>query len=374
MIRRPVARSVARSPPRPRPSCSSPRRARARRGRRCTIRARSTSPTSSSSPSAARTPRPTGRPTASGWSSSRPARPTPATRSSRCRAARRRAPSSVSTGKGRTTCAYYFYPAGERIALRLDPRRRRRLPAAARHVEGLRLAHRPGLRPLDGEAGRQRPEAADRLARLRRRGDRLPDRRPHRLHLDARRRPRALHDERRRQRTSQRITNDPGYDGGAFFSADCKQIVWRAVASRGGGARRVPRAARRAPGAAEPARASGWPTPTAATRARSRSSASPPSRPTSSRTASASSSRRTTATRRGASSTSGRSTSTAATSSGSPGRGGFDGFPIFSPDGKRLAFGSNRNQGKPGETDVFVARWVETPAAPAAIARRRTRR
>ena len=37
---------------------------------------------------------------------------------------------------------------------------------------------------------------------------------------------------------------------------------------------------------------------------------------------------------------------------------GFDGFPMFSPDGRQLAFGSNRNQGKPGETDVYVADWV----------------
>ncbi len=37
---------------------------------------------------------------------------------------------------------------------------------------------------------------------------------------------------------------------------------------------------------------------------------------------------------------------------------GFDGFPMFSPDGRWLAFSSNRNQGKPGETDVYVARWV----------------
>ena len=40
---------------------------------------------------------------------------------------------------------------------------------------------------------------------------------------------------------------------------------------------------------------------------------------------------------------------------------GFDGFPMFSPDGTRLVFASNRNQGKPGETDVYVARWVEEP-------------
>jgi hypothetical protein len=47
-------------------------------------------------------------------------------------------------------------------------------------------------------------------------------------------------------------------------------------------------------------------------------------------------------------------------------RDGFDGFPMFSPDGTRLAFASNRNQGQPGETNVFVARWVDR--APAATA------
>jgi TolB protein len=36
----------------------------------------------------------------------------------------------------------------------------------------------------------------------------------------------------------------------------------------------------------------------------------------------------------------------------------FDGFPMFSPDGKRLAFCSNRHNGRPGETNVFVADWV----------------
>lgn len=36
----------------------------------------------------------------------------------------------------------------------------------------------------------------------------------------------------------------------------------------------------------------------------------------------------------------------------------FDGFPMFSPDGKKLVFASNRNQAKEGETNVFIADWV----------------
>ncbi|MEZ6017044.1 MAG: hypothetical protein R3F49_18150 [Planctomycetota bacterium] len=35
----------------------------------------------------------------------------------------------------------------------------------------------------------------------------------------------------------------------------------------------------------------------------------------------------------------------------------FDGFPMFSPDGEWLAFSSNRGDGIPGDTNVFVAKW-----------------
>lgn len=37
----------------------------------------------------------------------------------------------------------------------------------------------------------------------------------------------------------------------------------------------------------------------------------------------------------------------------------FDSFPMFSHDGKKLVFASNRNPQKPRATDIFVADWVE---------------
>ena len=37
----------------------------------------------------------------------------------------------------------------------------------------------------------------------------------------------------------------------------------------------------------------------------------------------------------------------------------FDGFPMFSPDGKKLVFASNRNAKERGETNLFVADWVD---------------
>ncbi len=37
----------------------------------------------------------------------------------------------------------------------------------------------------------------------------------------------------------------------------------------------------------------------------------------------------------------------------------FDSFPMFSADGKKLVFGSNRNPKKPRATDIYIADWLE---------------
>ena len=38
----------------------------------------------------------------------------------------------------------------------------------------------------------------------------------------------------------------------------------------------------------------------------------------------------------------------------------FDGFPMFSSDGKKLVFASNRNAKAQGETNLFIADWIES--------------
>jgi Tol biopolymer transport system component len=37
----------------------------------------------------------------------------------------------------------------------------------------------------------------------------------------------------------------------------------------------------------------------------------------------------------------------------------FDGFPMFSPDGRHLVWASNRHYAKPGETNIFIADWID---------------
>lgn len=42
---------------------------------------------------------------------------------------------------------------------------------------------------------------------------------------------------------------------------------------------------------------------------------------------------------------------------------GFDGFPMFTNDAKKLIWASNRNAKSEGDTNLFIADWVETPGS-----------
>jgi Tol biopolymer transport system component len=165
-----------------------------------------------------------------------------------------------------------------------------------------------------------------------------------------------------------RLTDAPGYDGGAFFSPDCSKIVWRASRPRAGAElddyRRL-----LAQGLVRPGKLELWTAEADGSEARQvtylgAASFAPSFFPSGERVIFSSN----TGDPRG------REFDLWAVNLDGSGleritwMPGFDGFPMFSPDGTRLAFASNRNQGAPGETNVFVAKWRDSPGAAAAEA------
>jgi Tol biopolymer transport system component len=161
----------------------------------------------------------------------------------------------------------------------------------------------------------------------------------------------------------QRLTETPGYDGGAFFSADCSKIVWRASRPREGEELEEYRRLL-AQGLVRPSQLEIWVAQADGSEARQityldAASFAPYFFPSGERVIFSSNY----GDPRGrefelwAVDTDGTDLERITFSEQ------FDGFPIFSPDGRRLAFASNRNQERPGETNIFVADWVDAPPA-----------
>jgi Tol biopolymer transport system component len=167
-----------------------------------------------------------------------------------------------------------------------------------------------------------------------------------------------------------RITNTPGYDGGAFFSPDSSKIVWRA--SRPTGAALDEYKALLAKGLVKPTQLEIYTAGVEGQNARAitnngKANFGPSFLPDSRRVVFSS------------------NYDALPPSSGKapnfdlyvvdpeapPAQGGypalerityydgFDGFPMFSPDGDYMVFASNRFGTTPGETNLFVARWVD---------------
>jgi Tol biopolymer transport system component len=157
-----------------------------------------------------------------------------------------------------------------------------------------------------------------------------------------------------------RLTDTPGYDGGAFFSADCSKIVWRA--SRPQGDALADYQALLEIGLVRPSALEIWVANADGSEARQvtylgGANFAPYFFPDGKRILFSTNHHV----------PGGREFDIFAINIDGTGlerityTDGFDGFPMFSPDGAYLAIGSNRNQGAPGETDVYVAKWIDSP-------------
>ena len=248
-------------------------------------------------------------------------------------------------------------PAGRPHHLFVDGRRRRRLPAPGRPVARLRLARLQELRHLHRQPRRLEQATARPVPRLRRRGDVEPkggqivftSDRDGDLDL-------YLMDED--GTNVKRLTNTPGYDGGAFFSPDGKEITWRA--SRPEGAELEEYKALLKQGLIKPTRLDIYVMNVDGTNVRQitnnrAANFCPFFTPNGKRIMWSSN----------VGDPKGREFDLwmAPKNGGEAERittaPGFDGFPHFSPDGKWLVWASNRADPPSHETNLFIARWVE---------------
>jgi peptidase M28-like protein/PDZ domain-containing protein/WD40 repeat protein/PA domain-containing protein len=158
-----------------------------------------------------------------------------------------------------------------------------------------------------------------------------------------------------------RLTHTPGYDGGAFFSPDCSKIVWRASRPRPGPEledyQRLLAQGLVRPTTLELYVANADGSDAQQITYLGAASFGPSWFPSGNRLLFASNYR----------DPKGREFDIWAINPNGTGleritsAPGFDGFPLLSPDGRRLAFSSNRHGKVPGETDVFVASWIDHP-------------
>ncbi len=163
-----------------------------------------------------------------------------------------------------------------------------------------------------------------------------------------------------------RITNTPGYDGGAFFSQDCSKLVWRASRFKPGKELKEYKALLKKH-LVRPGKLEIWVADADGSHARQltrvgAASFAPSFTPDNQAVLFASNPR----------DPRGRKFDIYKINVNGTGlervtfSDTFESFPLFSPDGKRVAFSSNRNAREAHETNVFVADWVNPAQIPAA--------
>jgi len=271
----------------------------------------------------------------------------------------------VSTGKGRTTCAY-FLPGDKRILYASThgaddeppppPDMSRGYVWALYRSYDIYVADADGSNPVNLT---NRP-GYDAEATVSPAGDRM-------IFTSTRDGDIELYSAKLDGTDVKRLTNRPGYDGGAFFSWDGKKIVWRAPGEEGVTEDYHPLLKR---GLVRPSKLEIWIADADGSNARqvTRNGAAnfaPFWHPDGRRVIFASNHHDP----RGSNfelylvdvetGEQERVTNFARRREGARRSDDFDGFPMFTRDGKRLVFCSNRYNDKPNETNVFVADWVE---------------
>lgn len=157
-----------------------------------------------------------------------------------------------------------------------------------------------------------------------------------------------------------RLTDTPGYDGGAFFNADCTEIVWRASRPEGEALEDYRALLERGlvrPNALELFVMKADGSDVRQVTSNGAANFGPYFHPDGRRIIYSSN--------HGTSSPREFDLWSVATTGDEPARvtssPGFDGFPQFSPDGEFLVWGSNRANPEGRETNLFIARWIEEP-------------
>jgi TolB protein len=268
----------------------------------------------------------------------------------------------VSSGKGRTTCSYFTYPDGEAVFYSSTHLAGDECPKAPDHAKsrlwpvfdsydiflkkpGGKLKNLTDIKGYDAEG-----TACFKDGRIIFTSSRDGD-------LDL-----YIMDPKKPGLKPVRVTNTPGYDGGAYFSPDCSRIVWRANHPEGEKLQKYRELLKK--NLVGPSRLEIWVADADGRNKRQVTklgavSFSPYFLPDNRRVIFSSNVK-------------------------SPHSPNFDlyvidpyakdpektleqvtfspvfeSFPMFSPDGKYLAFASNRNAKKRGETNIFIAEWVD---------------
>ncbi|HVE72680.1 MAG TPA: M28 family peptidase [Thermoanaerobaculia bacterium] len=265
----------------------------------------------------------------------------------------------LSSGKGRTTCGYYAYPGGDRIIYASTEADGVSCPPPPDRSKGYIWGVYPSydlyIAKADGTGARRVTSAPgyDAEATWCHKGGKI-------IFTSVRDGDLDLYEMDENGGNVKRLTSAAGYDGGAFYNADCTEIVWRAS--------RFDDPAKLADyqqllreGFVRPSKMELWVAKADGSGAKQITSNGaanfgPYFAPDGKRIIYSSN----------VLDPRGREFDIfviAKDGSGQPERittaPAFDGFPVFSPDGKWLVWGSNRSNPEGRDTNLFIARWVE---------------